>query len=134
MKILLLDLGKIIRGGQRQVFYLARQLAQTPGFEPLVAIPKRAPLRHQLDQANIPYVTLPSSSDLNPFNIFRLFSIISKHKPSIVHTNDAKGASLAAMAKKSLAVSNSFTADVSPTVLSLAGAKINIYSEMHLSP
>lgn len=102
MKILLLDLGKIIRGGQRQVFYLARQLAQTPGFEPLVAIPKRAPLRHQLDQANIPYVTLPSSSDLNPFNIFRLFSIISKHKPSIVHTNDAKGASLAAMAKKIL--------------------------------
>lgn len=91
-----------MRGGQRQVFYLARCLARTPGFEPLVAVPKHAPLRQLLDQANIPYETLPSSSDLNPLNAIRLISIISKHKPEIVHTNDAKGASLAALAKKIL--------------------------------
>lgn len=102
MKVLLLDLGKIIRGGQRQVFYLARRLAQTPGFEPLVAVPKNAPLRTLLDEANLPYVTLPSSSDLNPFNLFRLLRIIALHQPMIVHTNDAKGASLAALAKKIL--------------------------------
>jgi len=100
LKVLLLDLGKIIRGGQRQVFYLARYLAQTPGFEPLVAVPKKAPLRALLDEAGIPYVTLPSSSDFNPFNVFRLLRIIASHQPAIVHTNDAKGASLAALAKK----------------------------------
>jgi len=100
LKVLLLDLGKIIRGGQRQVYYLARRLAETPGFEPLVAIPSKAPLRPMLDKASIPYVTLPSSSDLNPLNIFRLLRIVATHQPAIVHTNDAKGASLAALAKK----------------------------------
>lgn len=102
MKVLLLDLGKIIRGGQRQVFYLARHLAHAPGFEPLVAVPKNAPLRKLLDDAQLPYITLPSSSDLNPLNIFRLLRIIATHQPAIVHTNDAKGASVAAMAKKVL--------------------------------
>lgn len=102
MKVLLLDLGKIIRGGQRQVFYLARHLSQAPGFEPLVAVPKNAPLRALLDDAQLPYVTLPSSSDLNPFNIIRLLRIIATHQPAIVHTNDAKGASVAALAKKIL--------------------------------
>jgi len=92
----------IIRGGQRQVFYLARRLAQTPGFDPLVAVPKKAPLVPLLAEAGIPYTTLPSSSDFNPFNIFRLLRIIASQQPAIVHTNDAKGASLAALAKKFL--------------------------------
>jgi glycosyltransferase involved in cell wall biosynthesis len=100
LKILLLDLGKIMRGGQRQVYYLARHLMKTRQYEPLVALPAKAPLRALLDKDAIPYVTLPSSSDLNPLNIFRLLRIISVHRPAIVHTNDAKGASLAALAKK----------------------------------
>lgn len=102
MKILLLDLGKIIRGGQRQVFYLARRLMKTPGFEPLVAIPHNAPLRPMLEEAGIPLLTLPSASDLNPYNIFRFLRIVATQQPAIIHTNDAKGASLAAMAKKML--------------------------------
>ncbi|MGL1862442.1 MAG: glycosyltransferase family 4 protein [Pseudodesulfovibrio sp.] len=100
MKVLLLDLGKIMRGGQRQVYYLARQLADTPGFEPLVAVPAKAPLRPMLEEAGIPCVLLPSSSDLNPYNIFRFLRIVATHQPDIVHTNDAKGASMAALAKK----------------------------------
>lgn len=100
MNVLLLDLGKIMRGGQRQVFYLARYLSRTPGFSPLVAVPKNAPLISLLEEANIPFETLPSSSDYNPLNSFRLRSILKSFKPDIVHTNDAKGASLAAFAKK----------------------------------
>ena len=45
-------------------------------------------------------MTLPSSSDYNPLNTLRLRSIIKSFQPDIVHTNDAKGASLAAFAKK----------------------------------
>ncbi|BDQ32619.1 glycosyl transferase [Pseudodesulfovibrio portus] len=100
VKILLLDLGKIMRGGQRQVFYLARHLTRTPGFSPLVAVPKNAPLISLVQEAEIPFVTLPSSSDYNPLNTLKLRSIIKTFKPDIVHTNDAKGASLAAFAKK----------------------------------
>ncbi|ADU62699.1 MAG: glycosyltransferase family 4 protein [Pseudodesulfovibrio sp.] len=102
MKILLLDLGKIMRGGQRQVFYLARALARTPGFDPIVAVPVKSPLIPLLDAEGIAHLLLPSFSDLNPLNILRLFRIISAHRPDIVHTNDAKGASLAAMARKAL--------------------------------
>jgi len=100
VKILLLDLGKIMRGGQRQVFYLARHLVRTPGFSPLVAVPKNAPLMALLQEAEIPFVTLPSSSDYNPLNTLKLRGIIKSFQPDIVHTNDAKGASLAAFAKK----------------------------------
>lgn len=91
-----------MRGGQRQVYYLARRLAQVPGYEPLVAVPKNAPLKDMLEKDGIPFVSLPSPSDLNPLNIYKIIRIIASFEPVIVHTNDAKGASLAAMAKKIL--------------------------------
>ncbi len=89
-----------MRGGQRQVYYLARHLAETPGFEPMVALPANAPLRPLLEEAGIPCALLPSSSDLNPWNIFRFLRVVATYQPAIIHTNDAKGASLAALAKK----------------------------------
>lgn len=89
-----------MRGGQRQVYYLARHLAKTPGFEPIVALPAKAPLRPLLEEEGIPCALLPSSSDLNPYNIFRFLRIVASHQPAIIHTNDAKGASLGALAKK----------------------------------
>ena len=89
-----------MRGGQRQVFYLARHLMRTPGFTPLVAVPKNAPLITLLKEADIPFLMLPSSCDYNPLNTLKLRSIIKSFQPDIVHTNDAKGASLAAFAKK----------------------------------
>ncbi|BCS87102.1 glycosyltransferase family 4 protein [Pseudodesulfovibrio sediminis] len=100
MKVLLLDLGTIMRGGQRQVFYLARFLARTPGFEPMVAVPGNAPLIALLEEAEIPFTRLPSSRDYNPFNIWKLNKLVKTFQPDIVHTNDAKGASLAALIKK----------------------------------
>jgi hypothetical protein len=54
LKVLLLDLGKIMRGGQRQVFYLARALSRIDGFEPLVAIPSDSPLKPLLVENAIP--------------------------------------------------------------------------------
>lgn len=100
MKILLLDLGRIMRGGQWQIFYLARHLTQTPGCTPLVAIPKSAPLVSLLEKTDLPFVELPSSSDYNPLTTFKLWRIIRSFQPDVVHTGDAKGASLAAVAHK----------------------------------
>ncbi|MEF2229519.1 MAG: glycosyltransferase family 4 protein [Pseudodesulfovibrio sp.] len=102
MKILLLDMGKILRGGQRQVFYLACQLARTPGFDPLVVVPARTPLQAMLEEANLPHVALPSPNRLNPLTLLRLLRTIIAFQPAIIHTNDAKGASLGALAKKML--------------------------------
>ena len=46
MRVLLLDLGLELRGGQRQVYYLARALARTPDMEPLVACPRTVSYTH----------------------------------------------------------------------------------------
>jgi len=100
LKVLLLDLGRIMRGGQRQVYYLARALNRAEGFEPLVAVPEDSPLIPLLKADSIPFAALPSHNDYNPMNIFRVLGIIKSFKPDVVHSNDAKGASLAALAKK----------------------------------
>ena len=44
MKILHLDLGREMRGGQRQVLYLLRRLHAAPGFSTLLAAPRGCPL------------------------------------------------------------------------------------------
>lgn len=100
LKVLLLDLGKIMRGGQRQVYYLARALHHAQGFDPLVAIPGDSPLKALFLADGIPFAELPSHSDYNPMNVFRMLSLVKSFKPDVVHTNDAKGASLGALAKK----------------------------------
>jgi len=100
VKVLLLDLEDTMRGGQRQIFYLARCLSRMSDFTPLVAMPKNAPLATLLDQADLPYEPLPSSSDYNPLNTVKLRKIIKAFQPDIVHTNDTRGASLGALAKK----------------------------------
>ncbi|MFR0873873.1 MAG: hypothetical protein ACLSHC_03920 [Bilophila wadsworthia] len=48
MRVLLLDLGLELRGGQRQVYYLARALVRTPDMEPLVACPRTGKLAELL--------------------------------------------------------------------------------------
>lgn len=99
MKILLLDLGKNLRGGQRQVLYLARHLLQNENFKPVIAAPKGTPLLAVARSEGIPSYPLLSPSDLNPINIITFFRLLKREKPAIVHTNDAKGASLGALAK-----------------------------------
>ncbi|WP_338666793.1 glycosyltransferase family 4 protein [Pseudodesulfovibrio methanolicus] len=100
MKVLLLDLGKIMRGGQRQVYYLARALHRAERFDPLVAVPGDSPLKPLLMADGIPFTELPGHTDYNPMNILRVLGIVKSFNPDVVHTNDAKGASLGAMAKK----------------------------------
>lgn len=99
MKILLLDLGKQMRGGQRQVLYLARHLQNIPGFEPHIVAPEASPLPGRAREWSIPCSTIPAASDLNPVNILSFFKLLKKIRPNVIHTNDAKGASLGSLAK-----------------------------------
>jgi len=99
LKILLLDLGKQMRGGQRQVLYLARHLQKNDDFDPLIVVPETSPLLEHAREWGISCKTIISASDLNPINILNFFKLIRKYGPDVIHTNDAKGASLAALAK-----------------------------------
>ncbi|MDY7001077.1 MAG: glycosyltransferase family 4 protein [Thermodesulfobacteriota bacterium] len=99
MNILLLDLGSAMRGGQRQVFYLARRLGADPEFNPVLAAPAGSPLVASARSEGIKTHPLPSRWDWDPRNLSSLFGMVKKERIHLVHTHDARSASLGAAVK-----------------------------------
>ncbi|MEG2140394.1 MAG: glycosyltransferase family 4 protein [Bilophila sp.] len=101
MDVLLLDLGLSLRGGQRQVYYLARALARSPewqgNFTPLVACPKGSALAKLLLDEDLPLLPLPGRSPANPLLLFVLERALRKRMAQgipIIHTHDANAATV----------------------------------------
>lgn len=99
-RVLLLDLGKDFRGGQRQVLYLAELLNASQEFEPVVATPAGAPLAAEALKRSVPFFTLPGTKEWNLLNITKLKREIRERDIRIVHTNDARSAGLGAKLKR----------------------------------
>jgi len=99
MNILLLDLGREMRGGQRQVLYLARGLDADPRFRPVLAAPAGSPLIALARAEGLKTCPLPSRWDWDPRNFFRLFWPARKGLIQVIHTHDARSASLGAVLK-----------------------------------
>ncbi len=98
MLILILDLGRELRGGQRQVLYLASALAGSAEFSPLLACPAGSPLALAARQAGLPVLPLAGGGAFNPLNLFRLGRALGKSgRDCLIHTNDAKAAGLGAL-------------------------------------
>lgn len=99
MRVLLLDLGLELRGGQRQVHYLARALDRTPGIEAVTACPAGGKLADALRSAGLPVAALPGRSPANP----RLYAWLGRRlrdfPVDIVHTHDANAATMGAIWK-----------------------------------
>ena len=92
-----LDLGCEYRGGQRQVIYLAvEQLAA--GLQVCVAAPEGSPILAAALEHDVPTVSLPRKRDFHPCNLFELLRLLPR-SPHILHTHDARSASLGAMAR-----------------------------------
>ncbi|OBQ51865.1 glycosyltransferase family 4 protein [Halodesulfovibrio spirochaetisodalis] len=101
MHILLLDLGNEMRGGQWQVFYLARALARSQKFTVTLAAPANAPLLdHAAKVEGITLLPLSSTRDWDIRNLYKLRRAITKYGAQVIHTNCAKSASLGAIVKK----------------------------------
>ncbi len=99
MRILMLDLGLELRGGQRQVYYLVRALARTAGFEPLVACPREGKLAALLAGEGLPVLPLPWRSPANPLAYGWLSGRLGGKPVDIVHTHDANAATMGALYK-----------------------------------
>lgn len=97
MKVLLLDLGGQWRGGQRQVLYLARHLSLSSDFEPVVAAPRGAPLLEKCVSHGLPVLALPGRRDFDPRNLWALARAVRAQSVDLVHTHDARSASLGAL-------------------------------------
>ena len=99
MNILLLDLGKELRGGQRQVLYLVRHLARDAAFWPVVAGPKGSPLLEAARGEGIEVLELAGAREWNPVSFFRLNRFIRERDVHVVHTNCSRSAALGALLK-----------------------------------
>lgn len=97
MHVLHMDLGQEMRGGQRQVYYLARGLAKEGIVSPSVACIKNSPLHDALEAAGIPVIPFNGLREWNPFVFFRAVMANKKEHFSIIHTHDARAASLGAL-------------------------------------
>lgn len=99
MRVLLLDFGMELRGGQRQVYYLARALARSADIEPLTACPGDGKLAALLRDEGLPLLALPGRSPANPFLYARLDRMLDGRSVDIVHTHDANAATFGAVYK-----------------------------------
>lgn len=99
MRVLLLDFGMELRGGQRQVYYLARALARSADIEPLTACPGDGKLAALLRDEGLPLLALPGRSPANPFLYVRPDRMLDGRRVDIVHTHDANAATFGAVYK-----------------------------------
>lgn len=90
-----LDLGCEYRGGQRQVIYLAAEQIRA-GMDARIAAPAGMPLLRAALEREIPVQSLPQRRDFHPLNLGTLVSSLPQRV--ILHTHDARSASLGAMA------------------------------------
>ena len=103
MRILLLDLGRTLRGGQVQVYYLARALHGTDGYEVLLAGVRGSPLLSMAAEEGIPTLGLAGARGSDPRSILALRRADRRTPLSLLHTHDARGASLGAWCRWSWA-------------------------------
>jgi glycosyltransferase involved in cell wall biosynthesis len=94
LRVLHVDSGREWRGGQRQVFLLARGLREA-GDEPLVAAYPDAPLIRRLRSAGVAAASVRMRADWDIVAARRLRSLVRTWKPDIVHAHDARAHAIA---------------------------------------
>lgn len=111
MKVLILDLGNEMRGGQRQVLYLAGWLTQQAElraeFSAVLACPASSPLYSAALEQCIPLLPLKGRRFWNPFVYLQIKAYIKNALAAggvgakiLIHTNDAHAAALGALLSK----------------------------------
>jgi len=98
MYVLHLDLGATLRGGQRQVLYLARRLPLN-GVATAIACPAYAPLGSAAREHGLEVLDLPGRREWSPRSLFFLLRHLRARCPAIIHTHDARAALLGAVLK-----------------------------------
>ncbi len=101
MRIFLFDFGSELRGGQRQVLYLAKALQKLANDDENstvhVACLKNSPLHKEILNNEIPHIAL--SSIYSPVSTLKLKFALKKYQTQIIHTNDAKSATVGSWLK-----------------------------------
>ncbi len=93
LRILHVDSGREWRGGQRQVFLLARGQREQ-GHEPLVVAAADTPLLHRLRNVGLAASAVRMRADWDIAAARRLRNLIRTWRPDVVHAHDARAHAL----------------------------------------
>ncbi len=93
LRILHVDSGREWRGGQRQVFLLARGQREQR-HEPLVVAAADAPLLHRLRSAGLAASAVRMRADWDVAAARRIRNLIRTWRPDVVHAHDARAHAL----------------------------------------
>lgn len=97
MSLFQIDAGKEWRGGQRQAFFLARELKRK-GYVFRFYVQPDSPLHQKAEEADLPVYPLKMRSEADLRAIFKLGRAMKKAKCRLVHSHDAHSAAIAAAA------------------------------------
>lgn len=98
MRILLVDSGRVFRGGQRQVAYLARGLRER-GHDVVAMVTPRSPLAAELRDAGVTVVPCRQRSDLDFCGAALVWRTAARVRPDVVHAQDARSHTMARLAQ-----------------------------------
>lgn len=97
LKVVHIDSGKSWRGGQRQVYLLAKGLRDR-GHEPLVIAPAASPLLEKARTAGLAATAVSTRSEWDMLAAKRIRSRLRAWRPDIVHAHDARSHTIAMIA------------------------------------
>ena len=97
LKVVHIDSGKSWRGGQRQVYLLAKGLRDR-GHEPLVIAPAHSPLLEKARAAGLAATAVSTRSEWDVLAARRIRSRLRAWRPDIVHAHDARSHTIAILA------------------------------------
>lgn len=97
LKIVHIDSGKSWRGGQRQVYLLAKGLRDR-GHEPLVIAPPHSPLLERARAAGLAATAVSTRSEWDVLAAKRVRSRLRAWRPDVLHAHDARSHTIAILA------------------------------------
>ncbi len=130
LKVVHLDTGSALRGGQRQLLLLARELRER-GHEQLIVCPEGSALEVRAGRESFPVLTLPRHDPAHLHGAFQLRQQIVARPVQIVHAHDGRSQNLAWLASVGLPVRRIATRRVTFLPNSLLGLRLRYTVTCH---
>jgi glycosyltransferase involved in cell wall biosynthesis len=123
VKVVHIDTGKELRGGQRQLLLLASGLRDR-GHEQLVVCPEGSALELSACEEGLRLFTLPAHDPAHAYGIVQLRELLWTEAFSILHAHDGKGQTIAWLASVRMPVRRVATRRVTFTPTGLGGGRL----------
>jgi glycosyltransferase involved in cell wall biosynthesis len=104
VKVVHIDTGKELRGGQRQLLLLALGL-RARGHEQLVVCPEDSLLERRARKEGLRLFALPAHDPAHLYGIVQLRQLLGREPFEILHAHDGQGQTIAWLASKGMPVS-----------------------------